>query len=129
MLEQVGRKTMKEWRHSEKLTGEEQQIGWHETRKRAKAARYAWEAAIPALDVTATTAAEAWEQVTESLGIVQDATVAREQLLELAAVATEKGESAFSYGVFYQQEIDRTADFHSQAVSAIEYAREVSLPG
>lgn len=129
MLEQVGRKTMKEWRHSEKLTGDAQLFGWHETRKRAKAARYAWEAAIPALDLTATTAAEAWEQVTESLGIVQDATVAREQLLELAAVATEKGESAFSYGVLYQREIDRTADFHSQAVSAIEYAREVSLPG
>lgn len=129
MLERVGRRTLKEWKHAGKLSGEEQRLAWHETRKRAKAARYAWEAAIPALDETAVNAAAAWEQVTETLGIVQDATVAREQLRDLAEVAMAHGESAFSYGVLYQREIDRTADFHAQAVAAIKAAQDASLPG
>lgn len=126
-LAQVGRRTLKEWRRAEKATGEEQWLGWHETRKRAKATRYAWEAAIPALGETAVAAAAAWEEVTESLGIVQDATVAREWLNELAAAAEKAGEPTFTYGALYQREMDRTADFHSQAVAAIETARSLSL--
>lgn len=126
-LHQVGRRTLKEWKRAERLTGEEQLVAWHETRKRAKAARYAWEAAVPALGESATAAAEAWEQVTEALGIVQDAAVARETLKQLAGIATQHGESAFSYGVLYQREIDRTADFHARAVEAIKMARDVAV--
>lgn len=123
LLDQVGRRTLKEWRHAEKLQGREQLLAWHETRKRAKAARYAWEAAIPALGATAEDAAARWEQVTEALGIVQDATVARARLLELAEAAQEHGEPTFSYGVLYQRESERLRDFHGQAVAAIEAAR------
>ncbi|MDO5499956.1 MAG: CYTH and CHAD domain-containing protein [Propionibacteriaceae bacterium] len=128
-LEQVGRRTLKEWKAAEKLDGEEQLHGWHETRKRAKQARYAWEAAIPALGETATTAAEAWEQVTEALGVVQDAVVAREAIRGLADTATEHGESSFTYGVLYEHEIERTANFHAEAVDAIRVARKLSVEG
>jgi len=126
-LEQVGRRTLKEWAQAERLEGHDQLIGWHETRKRAKAARYAWEAAVPALGDTAMSAAKAWEDVTESLGTVQDAVVAREALKELADVAMSHGESTFSYGVLYQREIERTTDFYAQAAEAIETARAVSV--
>ncbi|WP_432558862.1 CHAD domain-containing protein [Granulicoccus sp. GXG6511] len=125
-LEQVGRRTVKEWKQAEKLQGHDQLVGWHETRKRAKAARYAWEAAVPALGDTAVAAAEAWEQVTESLGTVQDAVVAREALKELAEIAASHGEATFSYGVLYQREIERTDDFHAQAADAIATARDLS---
>jgi CHAD domain-containing protein len=125
-LAQVDKKTLKEWDRAEKADGEEQLTGWHETRKRAKAARYAWEAAQPALGDHAVAAASAWEEVTDSLGVVQDTTVARERLKELAEVATKAGEPTFSYGVLYQREIDRTADFHSQAAAAIQQVRDVA---
>lgn len=128
-LDQVGRRTLKEWKDAEKATGDEQLRGWHETRKRAKAARYAWEASRTALGEQAVAAAAAWEEVTESLGVVQDATVARERLHELAEAAAHAGESAFTYGVLYQRELDRTASFHAQAVAAIEQARKVAHPG
>lgn len=122
-LAQVGRKTLKEWDRAERASGLEQLHGWHETRKRAKATRYAWEAARPALGEQAEVAALAWEEVTDSLGVVQDATVARERLKELAESAANAGEPTFSYGVLYQRELDRTADFHAQASSAVEQAR------
>lgn len=126
-LEHIGRRTIKEWKRAERLTGEERMRGWHETRKRAKAARYAWEAAAPTLGETAIASAKAWEDVTETLGIVQDAVVAREMLKHLAEVAAGHGESGFSYGVLYQREIDRTANFHAQAVEAIRTARGLSV--
>lgn len=126
-LEQIGRRTLKEWKRAEKLEGNERMLGWHETRKRAKAARYAWEAAAPALGEPAVNAASAWEEVTEALGIVQDAVVARETLKHLADRATAHGESGFSYGVLYQREIDRTANFHAIAVEAIKTARKLSV--
>lgn len=126
-LTQIGKKTLKEWDRAERSTGEEQLHGWHEARKRAKAARYAWEAARPALGEQAEVAAAAWEEVTDSLGVVQDATVARERLKELAELAGKAGEPTFSYGVLYQRELDRTADFHGQATAAVEQARSVAL--
>jgi CHAD domain-containing protein len=71
----------------------------HETRKRAKAVRYAWEALAPALGDDAAAAAAGWEQVTESLGGVQDSVVATGWLRELADLAHAGGEETFTYGV------------------------------
>jgi CHAD domain-containing protein len=71
----------------------------HETRKRAKAVRYACEALAPAFGEDAARAAAAWEQVTEALGGVQDAVVAAGWLRDLARTAEAAGEPTFSYGL------------------------------
>lgn len=128
-LEQVGRRTLKEWKQAEKLSGEARQEAWHETRKRAKATRYAWEAAVPALGERAVAAASAWEGITEALGTVQDAVVARETLKDIARAAESDGESAFSYGVLYEREIDRTAGFHAESVAAVKNAKKFGFGG
>ena len=71
----------------------------HETRKRAKAARYACEALAPTFGAEATDAAVVWEDVTEALGGLQDSVVGLTWLRELAEVAEEAGEPTFTYGV------------------------------
>lgn len=77
----------------------------HETRKRAKAARYAGEALAPAFGESASALAAVWEQVTETLGRVQDCAVAGARISELEAVATAAGEPAYSYGVLAGMEL------------------------
>lgn len=57
-----------------------QGVAWHEVRKAAKAVRYCSEALAPALGDAYTAQAKAWEQVTEALGAVQDAVIARDVL-------------------------------------------------
>lgn len=71
----------------------------HETRKRAKAVRYAWEALTPAFGGDAAELASAWEQVTEHLGAVQDSVVAVTWLRELMAAAKDAAEPTHTYGV------------------------------
>ncbi|GAA4901630.1 CYTH and CHAD domain-containing protein [Tessaracoccus lubricantis] len=69
----------------------------HEYRKRAKAVRYAHEAVAPAFGDDAAVAAEAWEEVTDALGLVQDSVVAAQWLADFAAAADTVGESGSSY--------------------------------
>lgn len=128
-LEQVGRRTLKEWKQAEKLSGDAQQEAWHETRKRAKAARYAWEAVVPVFGDRAVAAARAWERITEALGTVQDAVVAREALIDIARAAENDGESAFSYGMLYEREIDRTTGFYAESVAAVKNAKNFGFGG
>ncbi|GAA5164725.1 CYTH and CHAD domain-containing protein [Ornithinimicrobium tianjinense] len=70
----------------------------HETRKRAKAARYACEALAPSFGARATDAAVVWEGVTEALGGLQDSVVATTWLREIAEAAEVAGEPTFTYG-------------------------------
>lgn len=80
--------------------GEDQRLHrLHEARKKAKAVRYACEALAPALGAEATAAAAAWEQVTETLGAVQDSALAADWLREVAAAAQEADEPGYTYGV------------------------------
>lgn len=97
----------------------------HEARKKAKASRYAWEAAIPALP-NAERAAAAWKQVTESLGVAQDTVVSRARLLELTAAAAEAGEPTFTYGVLYGRELSHQDDARGVADRAVRIARRAS---
>lgn len=78
----------------------------HETRKRAKAARYGWEAIAPVFGGSATEHAEAWEQVTETLGAMQDASVAAARLRELVEDAEEAGEPTLTYAVLLGRELE-----------------------
>ncbi|MFD3697675.1 CHAD domain-containing protein [Streptomyces sp. NPDC058646] len=84
--------------------GEERDLALHEARKAAKRARYAAEAAAPALGKPAKRLAKAMKQVQTLLGDHQDSVVAREALHGLAVQAAGAGESAFTWGVLYARE-------------------------
>ncbi|MBV2356555.1 CYTH and CHAD domain-containing protein [Streptomyces sp. J2-1] len=87
----------------------------HEARKKAKRARYAAEAAVPALGRPARRLAKALKKLTGGLGEHQDAVMARRTLRELAAVAHAAGESAFTYGLLYGREEERSARAEARA--------------
>ncbi|NXY96335.1 CHAD domain-containing protein, partial [Streptomyces sp. BR123] len=84
--------------------GEERDHALHDARKAAKRARYAADAAEPALGKPADRQAKAMKSVQTLLGDHQDSVVAREALRGLAEQAAAAGESAFSWGVLYARE-------------------------
>jgi CHAD domain-containing protein len=96
----------------------------HEVRKRAKAARYAYDALVPVFGDAAQEASERWERVTEELGAFQDAIVVTARLRDLAAAAEAADESGFTYGVLVEREQDRGR-------AALESAKELldAAPG
>ncbi|MFI5974872.1 CHAD domain-containing protein [Streptomyces sp. NPDC051452] len=97
--------------------GEERDVAIHEARKKGKRARYAAEAAVPALGGSARSLAKSMKSLTKLLGEHQDSVMARHTLRELSAVAHAAGESAFTYGLLYGREEARAA------------ATEAELPG
>ncbi|WP_371615864.1 CHAD domain-containing protein [Streptomyces sp. NBC_00454] len=84
--------------------GPDRDLALHEARKAAKRARYAAEAAAPALGKPARRLAEALQAVQTLLGDHQDGVVARGALRGLAVQAAGAGESAFTWGVLYARE-------------------------
>lgn len=99
---------------------------WHEVRKKSKAMRYACEALAPAFPRAATAAAR-WEEVTETLGLVQDAAVAREVITELAHEAAERGEPTFGHGVLFGAESTDATALRAAAAEALQEARAHDL--
>ncbi|MFI8501245.1 CHAD domain-containing protein [Streptomyces sp. NPDC085524] len=97
--------------------GHERDLALHEARKAAKRARYAAEAAVPALGKPAERLAKAVKKVQSLLGDHQDSVVAREALRAIGAQAAGGGESAFVWGVLYARE------------EALAEQRERELPG
>lgn len=91
------------WDASRRAEGAERMHLLHETRKRAKAARYAFEA-LDGVVENADGAAAAWEEVTEELGNLQDAQVAGLWLRELAHAAEAGGEPSRTYGALLERE-------------------------
>lgn len=84
--------------------GHERDVALHEARKAAKRARYAADAAVPALGKPAKRLAKAVKKVQSLLGDHQDSVVARDALSSLAAQAAEAGEPGFTWGVLYGRE-------------------------
>ncbi|QDQ11539.1 CYTH and CHAD domain-containing protein [Streptomyces spectabilis] len=84
--------------------GEERDTAMHEARKAAKRARYAGEAAKPALGRPAKRFAKRMKAVQSILGEHQDSVVAREALRNLAVQAHAAGESAYTWGLLYGRE-------------------------
>ncbi|MFD5147326.1 CHAD domain-containing protein [Streptomyces sp. NPDC058401] len=84
--------------------GQGRDLALHEARKAAKRARYAAEAAAPALGKPARRLAKAVKAVQTLLGDHRDGVVAREALRALAVQAAGAGESAFTWGVLYARE-------------------------
>jgi CHAD domain-containing protein len=74
----------------------------HQARKAAKRARYAAEAAVPAIGRTASRQAAQTKKLQQLLGDHHDSVVARTALLDLAGKARAAGEDTFTYGLMYQ---------------------------
>ncbi|MFJ9635448.1 CHAD domain-containing protein [Streptomyces sp. NPDC101178] len=89
--------------------GPERDTAMHEARKAAKRARYAADAAEPALGKPAKRFAKRVKAVQSLLGDHQDSVVAREALRTLAVQAHAAGETAFTWGLLYGHE-EATAD-------------------
>ncbi|MEV8315546.1 CYTH and CHAD domain-containing protein [Streptomyces sp. NPDC059900] len=90
--------------------GEQRDVAMHEARKAAKRARYAGEAATPALGKPAKRFAKRMKAVQSVLGDHQDSVVARDALRTLAIQAHLAGETAFTWGLLYGQEEAAAAD-------------------
>ncbi|MGW4228155.1 CYTH and CHAD domain-containing protein [Streptomyces sp. NPDC004980] len=94
----------------EQPPGEGRDLALHQARKAAKRARYAGEAARPALGKPAKRFAKRMKAVQTVLGDHQDSVVARDALRALAVQAHGAGESAFTWGLLYGQEEAAAAD-------------------
>ncbi|MGW0630308.1 CYTH and CHAD domain-containing protein [Streptomyces sp. NPDC002758] len=89
--------------------GHDRDLALHEARKKAKRTRYAAEAATPALGDPAAALTKSMKSLQNLLGDHQDSVMARQALLELAALAHAAGESSFTYGLLYGREEQRAA--------------------
>ncbi|MEV5602078.1 CYTH and CHAD domain-containing protein [Streptomyces sp. NPDC052299] len=84
--------------------GPDRDAALHSARKAAKRARYAAEAARPALGRPAKKAVKRLKAVQSLLGDHQDGVVAREALRTLAVQAHAAGEPSFTWGLVYGRE-------------------------
>lgn len=107
--------------------GGERDVALHNARKAAKRARYAGEAATPALGKAAKKFAKAMKSVQSVLGDHQDSVVAREALRNLAIQAHTAGESAFTWGLLYGREESRAAEREAELPGVWEKASEPKL--
>ena len=89
---------------------EDRDAAIHEARKAAKRARYAAEAAVPALGNAASRQAAQAKELQQLLGDHHDSVVARTVLLDLAQEARAAGEDAFTYGLMYQRQACQAAE-------------------
>ncbi|UOB12964.1 CYTH and CHAD domain-containing protein [Streptomyces sp. HP-A2021] len=87
--------------------GTDRDVAIHEARKKTKRARYAAEAARPALGKPAKGLVKSMKALQTLLGEHQDSVMARQALRELSAVAHAAGESAFTYGLLHEREEQR----------------------
>ncbi|UQX01149.1 CYTH and CHAD domain-containing protein [Streptomyces sp. RerS4] len=84
--------------------GEARDHALHDARKAAKRARYAAEAAEPALGTSAEELAKAMKSVQNLLGEHQDSVVARTALRDLTHQAHGAGEPSFTWGLLHGRE-------------------------
>ena len=98
--------------------GEPMSVALHEARKAAKRARYATEAAVPALGKQAARTAKSLKEIQSTLGDHQDTVIARDALRRLAANAHADGENEFTYGLLYAQEAEHAAKARHNAAKA-----------
>ena len=82
----------------------------HEARKATKRARYAAEAAVPALGGAARRQATQAKELQQLLGDHHDSVVARTVLLDLAAKARAAGQDTFTYGLMHQSQACQAAE-------------------
>jgi CHAD domain-containing protein len=81
----------------------------HDARKATKRARYAAEAAVPALGKKARRQARRAKEQQQLFGDHHDSVVARTALLDLAKKARAAGEDTFTYGLMYERQACQAA--------------------
>jgi len=95
---------------AEDAAAEDRDAAIHEARKAAKRARYAAEAALPALGGKARRQAAGAKKLQELLGDHHDSVVARAVLRDLAGQARAAGEDTFTYGVMHERQACQAAE-------------------
>ena len=100
-------KRMRRARHTP--PGRDRDVALHEARKSARRARYAAEAASPAIGKKARRFAKQMKKVQSVLGDHQDTVIARQAARDLGIGAHLAGENAFTYGLLYEREEHRAA--------------------
>jgi CHAD domain-containing protein len=103
---------------------EDQDAAIHEARKATKRARYAAEAAIPALGGMARRQAAKAKKLQELLGDHHDSVVARTVLLDLAGQARAAGEDTFGYGVMHQRQACQAAEIEQTLPHLVTRAKK-----
>jgi CHAD domain-containing protein len=98
-------KRMRRARHT--LPSPTGDVALHEARKSARRARYAAEAAGPAIGPKARRFAKQMKKVQSVLGDHQDTVLARHAARDLGIGAHLAGENAFTYGLLYEREAHR----------------------
>ena len=107
---------------------EDRDAAIHEARKATKRARYAAEAAVPALGSTASRQAARAKELQQLLGDHHDSVVARTVLLDLAGKARAAGEDTFTYGLMHQRQACQAATIE-QALPRFTAARRDRTTG
>ena len=125
------RRTRRRMRSAEHTpAGQAHDVALHETRKAAKRARYAAEAAAPALGKKtgrqARRFANRMKRVQSALGAHQDAVIARTTAREIGVEAYRAGENAFSFGLLHERAHHQALACEDQAYRAWQHAQRKS---
>jgi CHAD domain-containing protein len=105
--------------------GQDRDVALHQARKSARRARYAAEAATPAVGKQATKFGKQMKKVQSVVGDHQDAVIARAASRDLGIGAHLAGENAFTYGLLYDSEYHRA---HVLERKARKVWKKVSRP-
>jgi CHAD domain-containing protein len=106
-------KRMRRARHAP--PGQAGDVALHQARKSARRARYAAEAARPAVGRKARVFAKQMKKVQSVIGDHQDTVIARQAARDLGIGAHLAGENAFTYGLLHEQQHHRAAKLRSTA--------------
>jgi CHAD domain-containing protein len=98
-------------------------VALHETRKAAKRARYAAEAARPALGKKTRRFARRMKAVQSALGDHHDAVTARAAAREIGVRAHLAGENAFTFGLLSEWAAHEAAAYEAKALRAWKHAK------
>jgi CHAD domain-containing protein len=98
-------------------------VALHETRKAAKRARYAAEAARPALGKKTRRFARRMKAVQSALGDHHDAVTARAAAREIGVRAHLAGENAFTFGLLSEWAAHDAAAYEAKALRAWKHAK------
>ena len=107
------KRRMRRARHTP--AGQARDVALHQARKSARRARYAAEAATPAIGRRARKFAKQMKRVQSVLGDHQDAVLARQAARDLGIGAHLAGENAFTYGLLHERELHHAERLQTRA--------------
>jgi CHAD domain-containing protein len=118
------RRTRRRMHHAQQAApGAGRDTALHETRKAAKRARYAAEAAQPALGKKTRRFAKRMKAVQSALGDHHDAVNARAAAREIGVRAHLAGENAFTFGLLRERTVRDAAAYEAEALQAWKDAK------